>query len=379
MPNLTIQRFIYRNLVQQPTVSRLLDRFDNALNKIGLTYATGKIRNKSIIFASNSPTEIVHVGKALLASDQKLSGHNASAMSRGNSAETLMRLLAQRNRHLKNLPEFSKRDRNIKLELFDALEDAAELPISQLIASGSSQPIWSVANSLTRIRDELGFRRRTARGYLEKVRRILLEAGKAADKNMLIKIMEDIDPPLRGILIRLYDLPFVLRVGNNCSGHFGEGSGYLEIYLSSDPAHNVSALTFCSLISEIEVPDCNKNRISHFGVTPRGLRLRPFFVRTRKTKPEYKDVWTRDFTYSSVQDLMQLWQQFSQVVAQFEKDPKDVHLTPDMFNPGKPGGRGYAGGKAMRAFCQNMLKQLNEINPHLVRKYYSELQKELNA
>jgi|GEM_PF-4843642 hypothetical protein len=51
MPNLTIQRFLHRNLVQRPTVNRVLDQLGSAFNRIGLPYATGLTRNKARLFA----------------------------------------------------------------------------------------------------------------------------------------------------------------------------------------------------------------------------------------------------------------------------------------------------------------------------------------
>jgi len=70
MPNLTVQRFIYRNLAQRPAVSRALDAFGGALNKIGLPYATGLTRNKSILFASINQPEINKAREALLAAER---------------------------------------------------------------------------------------------------------------------------------------------------------------------------------------------------------------------------------------------------------------------------------------------------------------------
>jgi len=70
MPNLTIQRFIYRNFVQRPTVNRTLDRFGCALNKIGLPYATGLTRNKAILFTSSNLAEIGNAEKDVLASNR---------------------------------------------------------------------------------------------------------------------------------------------------------------------------------------------------------------------------------------------------------------------------------------------------------------------
>ncbi len=57
MPNLTVQRFIYRNLSCRPTVNRSLDRLGSAINKLGLPYATRLTRSKAIIFASKDPIE----------------------------------------------------------------------------------------------------------------------------------------------------------------------------------------------------------------------------------------------------------------------------------------------------------------------------------
>lgn len=59
MPNLTIQKIIYRNLVQRPSVNRVLD-------KLGFS---GLTRNKAVLFASNNPVEVQKARKALLASE----------------------------------------------------------------------------------------------------------------------------------------------------------------------------------------------------------------------------------------------------------------------------------------------------------------------
>jgi len=68
MPNLTIQRIIYRNFVQRPRVNRALDSFGNVLNRLGFPYATGLTRSKAALFASNNPTEISKAREHLLAS-----------------------------------------------------------------------------------------------------------------------------------------------------------------------------------------------------------------------------------------------------------------------------------------------------------------------
>lgn len=70
MPILKVQKFIYRNLVKRPRVSKSLDRFGRALNKIGLPYATGLTRDKAILYASNNPLEISEASKRLAASER---------------------------------------------------------------------------------------------------------------------------------------------------------------------------------------------------------------------------------------------------------------------------------------------------------------------
>ena len=72
MSNLTVQRIIYRNLVQRPTVNRALDSFgrrlNNLLDSLGIQkrYATGLTRNKAILFSSNDPARLNQARKDLL-------------------------------------------------------------------------------------------------------------------------------------------------------------------------------------------------------------------------------------------------------------------------------------------------------------------------
>ncbi|MFA6548801.1 MAG: hypothetical protein WCT39_02585 [Candidatus Margulisiibacteriota bacterium] len=82
MPNLTIQRFLYRNLVQRPAVNRTLDRFGRALNKVGLPYATGLTRNKAVLFASSNPVEISMARELLLCSETNRGERAVKAFNR---------------------------------------------------------------------------------------------------------------------------------------------------------------------------------------------------------------------------------------------------------------------------------------------------------
>jgi len=78
MPNLTIQRLIYRicrTPDKKPRVNHALDRFGHRLNRlldrlgIQKRYATGRTRNKAILFASSNAAEIQTAREDLLATD----------------------------------------------------------------------------------------------------------------------------------------------------------------------------------------------------------------------------------------------------------------------------------------------------------------------
>ncbi len=66
LPNLKVQGYIYRNLIQRPKVNRFLNQFGGALNRLGLPYATGLTRHKATLFASKIPDEVDAAGSALL-------------------------------------------------------------------------------------------------------------------------------------------------------------------------------------------------------------------------------------------------------------------------------------------------------------------------
>jgi len=54
IPNMRIEKFIYRNMVQRPSVGRLLDRFGRVLNQAGLPYETGLRRNRATLCAATN-------------------------------------------------------------------------------------------------------------------------------------------------------------------------------------------------------------------------------------------------------------------------------------------------------------------------------------
>ncbi len=53
-----VQRIIYRNMVQRPTVSTVLDRIGTGFQKIGIPYASGLTRQKAAYLVSNDVSEI---------------------------------------------------------------------------------------------------------------------------------------------------------------------------------------------------------------------------------------------------------------------------------------------------------------------------------
>jgi hypothetical protein len=76
MPNLKVQKFIYRNLVKRPWVNRALDSFGKGLNRIRIPYATGLTRNKSAFFISPDSAETERAKEKLI-SYHKLRAYDA--------------------------------------------------------------------------------------------------------------------------------------------------------------------------------------------------------------------------------------------------------------------------------------------------------------
>jgi len=60
-----VQQKIHRNLVQRPRVAKDLDGLGRAANRLGLNYATGLTRQKSVLFASTDPVEVQAAVKSL--------------------------------------------------------------------------------------------------------------------------------------------------------------------------------------------------------------------------------------------------------------------------------------------------------------------------
>jgi hypothetical protein len=296
-------------------------------------------------------------------------------------------LLDHRADYLNKVVTFSRRDQEVKFRLFEALEDTAKLPLIKLMSIGADTPIWETVFSLKEIESTLGFSSLFARAYLNRIRWVLFEAGKAADREGLSKIMGDIDPPLRKILTRLQALPFVRALDNNCSGH-PQKDGYLSFHLRQDSRQSIEqASLFYALVNEIEVPDRGTGKISHFDLPPQKLCRSIISARTKKTPPEWKNKNHSQIRKQggdpecfqpppTVPELIQLWQKFGWAISQFDHAPEEA-LIAEMFEPGESGGFGYAGGKFTRDFYTGIIAQLLETDPNLAVRHYSQIAKEL--
>ncbi|MBW2999367.1 hypothetical protein KY339_01735 [Candidatus Woesearchaeota archaeon] len=261
-----------------------------------------------------------------------------------------------------------------------------ELPLQELIETGYAEPIDIIQHELAFLEASLSIRNLFYRKKITDTRKMLLDAAKQAHKVRIDMIIEDIDPPIRGIVQRLNDLPFIRYVGNNCSGHpEKDGEGYLQLGFrlgSKENKHNI--YRFSELVREIEIPSQTDDRISYF----QGMRLpeksiKPLIIWGTKISlygqsatltllkgwREYRD--TRKemlhiehphiFGNPNTKELAQLWEKFSNVIAQFETYPVQERLTPEMFAQGMPGGSGYRGGKVMRAVCEQLKERWSSL------------------
>ncbi len=240
-------------------------------------------------------------------------------------------------------------------ELDDILGKIENLQIQQLIAQGNPRPIDALESDLANLQYWHPIRTVISRKKIIKKRIELLDAAKEAGANYIDRIIDDIDPALRGIVKRLNYLPFISYVSNNCSGHKADfdSHAYLHVGFRLDSKKNKKDIVnFVEGIQNIQID--NTEKLNMFN------QPQPDAYQFSTVQDVQKLIEPNNILYSntsltiqiqegnpSVDHLIKLWSAFSDVIAKFEPNAKEELFYKEMFVRDVLGGLGYSGGKVM--------------------------------
>ncbi len=135
MPNLKVQRFIYRNLNQRPAINKALNVIGRGL-EVFCPYSTGLTRNKAALFASNNSEEI-QSAKVLLLATKKDRALRAVAFF---DQDMLLKYRAE-PRHIRQLKCFLEREPADSPALVHEYSPISEIDMERIMALDAREAI----------------------------------------------------------------------------------------------------------------------------------------------------------------------------------------------------------------------------------------------